>query len=304
MIPAVLFPVVGFADDTNLTVVHTQQEPHTPDAGPTVTQQANDLLDVTISYLSRNNLIVQPTKSVAMIKGSATARTLGPQGPHMQVVEAATHLRVSQTANPEDTTLPPQLQSHLADLPRYASPATKALSLSHQSLAYYLSGVLNASIGFGALHLTHPATALQPATRAVTKAWAAHRGWPTSIPTRAIRAAWPHYEDAIGDEVKAANTRHTALLLHRMTHNHSPEVREVVTIRLQSHNRPATDAHAGYSTRRACPPASKHACGTTCSFYSLPCTTPYSPTTHARRKDPWQSSAGTFTITPKAPSAP
>ena len=92
--------------------------------------------------------------------------------------------------------------------------------------------VLNASIGFQALHLTHPTTALQPATRAVTKAWAAHRGWPTSIPTRAIHAAWPHYGDAIGDEVKAAYTRHTALLLHRMTQNHSPEVREVATIRL------------------------------------------------------------------------
>ena len=71
----------------------------------------------------------------------------------------------------------------------------------------------------------------------MTKAWAAHGGWPTSIPTRAIRAAWPHYGDAIGDEVKAAYTRHTALLLHRMTHNHSPEVREVTAIRLQAAQR-------------------------------------------------------------------
>ena len=92
-------------------------------------------------------------------------------------------------------------------------------------------------MGFQALHLTHPTTALQPATRAVTKAWAAHGGWPTSIPTRAIRAAWPHYGDAIGDEVKAAYTRHTALLLHRMTHNHSPEVREFTAIRLQAAQR-------------------------------------------------------------------
>ena len=155
----------------------------------------------------------------------------------MQVVTTTTHLGIIQAANPEDATLPPKLQSHLAHLPRYASPTTKALSLSHQSLAYYLTGVLNASIGFQALHLTHPTTALQPATRAVTKAWAAHGGWPTSIPTRAIRAAWPHYGDAIGDEVKAAYTRHTALLLHRMTHNHSPEVREVATIRLQAAQR-------------------------------------------------------------------
>ena len=45
-------------------------------------------------------------------------------------------------------------------------------------------------------------------------------------------------------------TRHTAILRHRMTHNHSPKVREVTTIRL----RPAQRARTGYSTRRACPP--------------------------------------------------
>ena len=232
-----LSPLVGFADNTNLTVAHTPHEPHAPDPGPTVTQQGNNLLDVTISYLFRNNLIVHPTTSVAMIKGSATPPTLGPQGPPMQVVTTTTHLGVIQAANPEDTSLPPKLQSHLAPVPRYGSPTTKALSLSHPSLAYYLTGVLNASIGFQALHLTHPTTVLQPATCAVTKAWAAHGGWPTSIPTRAIRAACPHYGDAIGDEVKSAYTRHTALLLHCMTHNHSPEVREVATIRLQAAQR-------------------------------------------------------------------
>ena len=155
----------------------------------------------------------------------------------MQLVTTTTHLGVIHAANPEDTTLPPKLQSHLTHLPRYASPTTRALSLSLQSLAYYLTGVLNAFIGFQTLHLTHPTTAPQPATRAVTKAWAAHRGWPTSIPTRAMRAAWPHYGDAIRDEVKAAYTGHTALLLHRMTHNHSPEVREVATIRFQAAQR-------------------------------------------------------------------
>ena len=44
-----LSPLVGFADDTNLTVAHTPLEPHTPEPGPTVTEQDNDLLDVTIS---------------------------------------------------------------------------------------------------------------------------------------------------------------------------------------------------------------------------------------------------------------
>ena len=108
-----LSPLLGFADDTNLTVAHTPHEPHAPDPGPMDTQQANDLLDVTISYLSRNNLIVHPNKSVAMIKGSATAPTLGPQGPPMQVVTTTTHLGVIQATNPEDATPPPQLQSGL-----------------------------------------------------------------------------------------------------------------------------------------------------------------------------------------------
>ena len=155
----------------------------------------------------------------------------------MQVVETTIHQGVIQTANPEDATLPPSLQSQPADLPRFASPSTKALSLSHQSLVYYLSGVLNAFVGFQALHLTLPTTALQPATRIVTKAWAAHGGWLTSIPARAIRAAWPHYEDGIGDEVRAAYTRHTAVLLHHMTNNPSAEVREVATIGLKAAQR-------------------------------------------------------------------
>ena len=111
-----LSPLVGFADHTNLRVAHTPHEPHTPDPGPTVTQQANDLLDVTNSYLSRNNLIVHPTKSVAMIKGSARPPTLGPQGPPMQAVTTTTHLGVIQATNPEDATLPPKLQSHLAHM--------------------------------------------------------------------------------------------------------------------------------------------------------------------------------------------
>ena len=297
-------PLVGFADNTNLTVAHTPHEPHAQVPWPTVTQQASDLLDMTICYLSCNNLIVHPTRSVAMIKGSATPPTLGPQGPCMQVVTTTTHLGVIQATNPEDATLPPKLQSHLAHLPRYASPTTKALSMSHQSLPYYLTGVLNASIGLQALHLTHPTTALQPATRAVTKAWAAHGGWPTSIPTRAIRAAWPHYGDAIGDQVKAAYTRHTALLLHRMTDNHSPEVREVATIRLQAAQR----------ARNTCPRCILHQTGmpTTINTHlwnllqlHLPSPyQPYSPTTRARRKGLRRSSAGTFTITPRAPSTP
>ena len=82
----------------------------------TVVQLLNDRLSQ--PCLSRNNLIVEPTNWVAMIKGSATPPTLGAQGPPMRVVETTTHLGVIQAANLQDTTLPPKLQSHLAHLQR------------------------------------------------------------------------------------------------------------------------------------------------------------------------------------------
>ena len=250
-----LSPLVGFADDTNLTVAHTPHDPHAPDPGPTVTQQANDLLDVTVSYLSHNNLIVHPTKSVAMIKGSATPPTLGPQGPPMQVVTTTTHLGVVQAANPEDATLPPKLQSHLAHLPRYASPTTKALSLSHQSLAYYLTGVLNASHrlpstppntphhrpraghtrrdrgmgstrGLAHLH-THPR---HPSGMAPL--WRRHRG---------------RGESGLYQTHRPPPSPHGPTTTHRRSARSPPSASK-------PHNGPATHARAGYSTRRACPP--------------------------------------------------
>ena len=99
----------------------------------------------------------------------------------MNVVASVTHLGEIQTADPGGSTLPPKMQSHVAHLPRYASPATKAITLSQQSLACYLGGLLRAPMGIQALHLRHPTTALQPATHALIKRLAAHGGWPTSI---------------------------------------------------------------------------------------------------------------------------
>ena len=220
---------------------HPAKTPH-PGNEPTVTQKADNLLEATISYLSENNLLVHPSRSVANSKRAAAAATLGPQGPPMNVLQGTIHSGVIQTADPDDASLLSKLQSHLAHLPRHVSPATEALSPSHQSLAYYLSWELSASIGFQALHLTHPTSDLQLATGPVTKAWAADGGWLKSIPTQAIRAAWLHYVDTIGDKVKAAHTRHTALLLQRMTQNHSLEVRKVATIRLQAATMSPQDA--------------------------------------------------------------
>ena len=100
-----LSPLVRFAGNTYLMVAHTLHEPHTPDNERTVTQQADDLLGMTVSYLSSNNFIVTRTKSIALNKGAAEAPTVGPQGPPTNVVEDTTYLGVIQTADVADTTL-------------------------------------------------------------------------------------------------------------------------------------------------------------------------------------------------------
>ena len=149
-----------------------------------------------------------------------------------------TNLMVAHT--PPTPKIPPSLPScnHTWPISPDMRPQPPRPS-PYPTRAWYTASmvVLNASVGFQAAHLTQPITALQPAARAVTKALGAQGGWPTPMATGAIGVAWPHYGDAIGDEVKAAYTWQTALLLHRMTHNHSPEVPEVATIRLQAAQR-------------------------------------------------------------------
>ena len=76
-----LSTIVGWADDVNFTVGHAPHKPHTPDTEPTVTQQADDLLGLDISSLSRNNVIVHPTKSMALIKLVVGVLILAHRGP-------------------------------------------------------------------------------------------------------------------------------------------------------------------------------------------------------------------------------
>ena len=150
----ILSPLVALVDDTNLMVAHAVHEPHTADNHTIVTQQANELLGVAIPYLSRNNLLSHHITSVALIKGADTAPAPGSQSCPMNALEAGTQSGVIHSANADNKTPPPKLQSHMANIPRYATSATKALRLSPQSLAYYRTGVLNAFTGFQALHPT------------------------------------------------------------------------------------------------------------------------------------------------------
>ena len=96
-----------------------------------------------------------------------------------------------------------------------------------------MEAVLNAAIGYQALHLPRPQDALRHARQQVTKAWAQHGGWPTSFPKEAMMAHWRYYGDNTGALVDMAYAKHAAHLLHRVTHNHQPEVREVAAIRIK-----------------------------------------------------------------------
>ena len=96
-----------------------------------------------------------------------------------------------------------------------------------------MEAVLNAAIGYKALHLPHPQDALRHAPQQVTKAWTQHRRWPTSFPKEAMMAHWRYYGDNTGAQVDMTYAKHAAHLLHRVTHNHQPEVREAAAIRIK-----------------------------------------------------------------------
>ena len=96
-----------------------------------------------------------------------------------------------------------------------------------------MEAVLNAAVRYRALHLPNPQDTLHHAHQQVTKAWAQHGGWPTSFPKEAMMAHWRYYGDNKGALLDTAYAKHTAHLLHRMTHNHQPEVCEPAAVRIK-----------------------------------------------------------------------
>ena len=77
---------------------------------------------------------------------------LRPGDTPMAPVDNATYPGIQQAATPEGVTLPPNLERQLTRTLVIAQIA----ALSTQAMAYFLQAVLNAAIGFQALHLTHP----------------------------------------------------------------------------------------------------------------------------------------------------
>ena len=107
----------------------------------------------------------------------------------------------------------------------------------------FMEAGLNAAIRYQAPHLPHPHNALRHARQQVTMAWAQHGGCPKSFPKEAMMAPWRYYGDNTSAPVDTAYGKHAAHFLHRVTHNHQPEVSDAAAIRIKE----------AQTSRNACP---------------------------------------------------
>ena len=142
---------------------------------------------------------------------------------------AATYLGVQQAATASRVNLPPNLIRQMT----WTLFIARIVALSTQALTYFLRAVLNAAIGFQALHLTHPQEMLQEATTTLGRVCTIHGHRLTSLPAAIRAASLPYYGDNTDHLVNNGYTAHTATHLHRLMHNHTPEVREVFTLTIQ-----------------------------------------------------------------------
>ena len=219
-------PISNFADNNLLTRATRHRDPE--NAGlPTTTEQASAILQLTTTYLDTHQLVVHPSKLVGLADtGTPTPHIR--KGEPLHLKDTTVDLGVIQATRHHHITLPSKLPGRLARLPQHA----RGDLLSTQGLAYFMEAVLKAAIGNQALHLRHPQEALRHARQQVTKAWR-RGGWPTSFLKEAMMAHSRYYGDNTGALVDMAYAKHAAHLLHRVTHNHQPEVHEAAAIRIK-----------------------------------------------------------------------
>ena len=216
--------LLAFVDDMAVVTATARQPlPTTPD--PT---GATKVLQVITTYLEGNQLLVHNVKSANTVHNTLPP-PLRPGGSPMNPANTATYLGVEQAATAGGVTLPPNLIQQL----RQTLVIARISALSTQALAYFLQAVLNAAIGLQALHLTHPQHMLQAAATTLRRAWTIHGHRPTLLPATVRAASPPYYGDNTDHLVNNAYTAHTAAHLHRLMHNHEPEVREVFTLTLR-----------------------------------------------------------------------
>ena len=216
--------LLAFADDIAV-VTATARQPLPTTADPA---RATKVLHVVTTYVAGNQLLLHNVKSATMVH-NAPLPPLRPGDLPMNPVNAATYLGVQQAATAGGVTLPPNLTRQLTltlVIARITAPSTPALS-------YFLQAVLNAAIGFQALHLTHPQHMLQAAATTVRRAWTIHGHRATSLPATVHAALPAYYGDNTDHLVNNAYTAHTAAHLHSLMHNQEPEVREVFMLTLR-----------------------------------------------------------------------
>ena len=193
--------LLAFADNMAVVTATARQPlPTTPD-----TTRATKVLHDVTNYLEGYQLLVYNVQSATVVH-NAPPPPLRPGGPPMNPASTATYLGVQQAATTNDVTLPPNLIRQLTQTLVIA----RIVALSTQALAYFLQAVLNAAIGFQALHLTHPQQMLQEATAAVRREWNIHGNRPTSLPAAVRAASPPYYGDNTDHLVSNAYTAHTA----------------------------------------------------------------------------------------------
>ena len=151
------------------------------------------------------------------------------KGERLHPEDTRVHLGVTQATQHHNIPLPNKLEGCPAQLPQLGGGDL----LSTQGLAYIMEAVLNAAVGYQALHLPNPQHDLHRTAQQVTKAWAQHGGWPTYFPKEAMMAHWRYYGDNSGALVNTAYAKHTAHLLHRMTHDQQPDVGKAAAVRIK-----------------------------------------------------------------------
>ena len=150
------------------------------------TTRATKVLHDVTKYLVGNQLLVHNVKSATMVH-NAPPPPLRPGDSPMNPVSTATYLGVQQAATTNEVSLPPNL---IRQLTRTLVIA-RTLALSTQALAYFLQAVLNAAIGFQALHRRHPQQMLKEAAATVQRGWTIHGHRPTSLPAAVCAASPP-----------------------------------------------------------------------------------------------------------------
>ena len=209
----------------HLRTTATARQPLSTTPDPT---RATKVLHAVTNYPEGNQLLVHNVKSAMMVQ-NAPPPPLLPGDPPMNPVSTAIYLGVQQAATANGVSLPRNL---IRQLTRTLVIA-RIVALSTQALVYFLQAVLNAAIGFQALHLRHRQLMLQAATTTVWRAWTIHGQRPTSLPAAVRAALRPYYGDNTDHLVNNAYTSHTAAQLNRLMHNHEPQVREVFTLTLR-----------------------------------------------------------------------